>query len=198
MYSVLFPGVFLHGVCRWSRMVGMHTCFSIFPSGLLIHGGPHRDPSAGTARAEKFTYLASSFVRLLSAIKSNMWKASALARRTASLLSDYSCAGRGTNKNEWLKAFPGGGPDWAVRGRIAVDELRHGCRNRGFCAESFLMAYNGRNRCPSPCSLCRAQANTELMLAAQRQQVKRTGGHSTLPHAEPKHWQCDSRRAETN
>lgn len=127
MYSVLFPGVFLHGVCRWSRMVGMHTCFSIFPSGLLIHGGPHRDPSAGTARAEKFTYLASSFVRLLSAIKPNMWKAFALARRTASLLSDYSYAGRGTNKNEWLKAFPGGGPDWAVRGRIAVDELRHGC-----------------------------------------------------------------------
>lgn len=42
MYSLLFPGGFLHVVCRWSRMVGMHTCFSTFPSGLLIHGGPHR------------------------------------------------------------------------------------------------------------------------------------------------------------
>lgn len=52
----------------------MQTCFSIFPSGLLTHGGPHRNPSPGSAHAEKFTFLASSFVRLLSAIKSNSVK----------------------------------------------------------------------------------------------------------------------------
>lgn len=58
----------------------MQTCFSIFPSGLLTHGGPHRNPSPGSTHAEKFSYLASSFVRLLSAIKSNNVKRHPLLR----------------------------------------------------------------------------------------------------------------------
>lgn len=32
---------------------------------------------------------------------------------------------------------------------FAADELRHGCLDGGFCAEAFMMACNGPNRCLS-------------------------------------------------
>lgn len=71
MYSVLFPGVFFAGFVSVEQDGWDAYLFLYFPSGLLIHGGPHKDSSAGSARAEKFTYLASSFIQLLSAIKLN-------------------------------------------------------------------------------------------------------------------------------
>lgn len=119
MYSILFPRVFLHVLWRWGRRVVMQTCFSIFPSGLVTHGGPHRNPSPVSAHAEKFTFLASSFVRLLLAIKSNNVK------RHRFLLNVpphyqviiHTREGVGIKMNDSQRS-PDCGPDWVIRGRI--------------------------------------------------------------------------------